>query len=176
MIFVFLFITNAPLLSLAIGLWDQCGGVGYSGSTQCPPGSTCVKNSDWWSSCKPTNNGDISSSSSPFSIEPRLLTTPASTMTSNSFSSNLKVWDQCGGIGYSGSTQCPFGSTCFKSSDYWSSCKPTNDIGNNSTSSSVQPKQSTIIMTTLTSNLMLSELKFKTKYDEKSSSQYLQLA
>ena len=42
-------------LTLSLNLFDQCGGIGYAGSTLCPAGSTCVKNSDWWSQCNPTS-------------------------------------------------------------------------------------------------------------------------
>ncbi|KAK8912472.1 hypothetical protein H634G_06311 [Metarhizium anisopliae BRIP 53293] len=32
--------------------WGQCGGEGYSGPTQCVPPYQCVKQGDWWSSCR----------------------------------------------------------------------------------------------------------------------------
>jgi chitinase len=32
--------------------WGQCGGVGYTGSTQCQPPYTCVAGGAYWSSCK----------------------------------------------------------------------------------------------------------------------------
>ncbi|KAG8412651.1 Chitinase 2 [Metarhizium acridum] len=32
--------------------WGQCGGEGYSGPTQCVPPYKCVKQGDWWSSCR----------------------------------------------------------------------------------------------------------------------------
>ena len=32
--------------------WGQCGGEGYTGSTQCQSPYTCVENSIWWSQCE----------------------------------------------------------------------------------------------------------------------------
>ncbi|KAI2623169.1 putative endochitinase CHI2 [Hypoxylon sp. NC1633] len=32
--------------------WGQCGGIGYTGPTQCVPPYTCVANSEWWSQCQ----------------------------------------------------------------------------------------------------------------------------
>ncbi|KAH6695437.1 exoglucanase [Plectosphaerella plurivora] len=31
--------------------WGQCGGLNYSGPTQCVAGSTCTKSNDWYSQC-----------------------------------------------------------------------------------------------------------------------------
>ncbi|KAI0788208.1 endoglucanase [Fomes fomentarius] len=38
--------------SYAVPAWGQCGGIGYSGSTTCDAGSTCVKLSDYYSQCQ----------------------------------------------------------------------------------------------------------------------------
>ncbi|KAL7620153.1 Chitinase 2 [Parahypoxylon ruwenzoriense] len=43
--------TTAPGATL-VPQWGQCGGQGYTGPTECQPPYTCVKLSDWWSSCK----------------------------------------------------------------------------------------------------------------------------
>ncbi|KAH8899918.1 putative endochitinase CHI2 [Thozetella sp. PMI_491] len=32
--------------------WGQCGGIGYTGPTQCIPPYTCVYTSDWWAQCE----------------------------------------------------------------------------------------------------------------------------
>ncbi|KAL1888898.1 Chitinase 2 [Sporothrix stenoceras] len=32
--------------------WGQCGGIGYTGSTQCEAPFTCVQNSVWWAQCQ----------------------------------------------------------------------------------------------------------------------------
>ncbi|KAJ3500968.1 hypothetical protein NLJ89_g9553 [Agrocybe chaxingu] len=36
----------------AVPIWGQCGGTGYSGSTQCDSGLSCVKLNDWYSQCQ----------------------------------------------------------------------------------------------------------------------------
>ncbi len=38
--------------STLVPQWGQCGGVGYTGSTQCAPPYTCAANSQWWSQCQ----------------------------------------------------------------------------------------------------------------------------
>ncbi|KAJ2922466.1 hypothetical protein H1R20_g14633, partial [Candolleomyces eurysporus] len=40
----------------AVGPWGQCGGLNYSGSTQCDAGLTCVKLNDWYFQCQPGQN------------------------------------------------------------------------------------------------------------------------
>ncbi|PQE21681.1 class III chitinase protein [Rutstroemia sp. NJR-2017a WRK4] len=36
----------------AVAMWSQCGGIGYTGSTVCEAGSTCVRTDDYWSACQ----------------------------------------------------------------------------------------------------------------------------
>ncbi|KAJ3506380.1 hypothetical protein NLJ89_g6902 [Agrocybe chaxingu] len=36
----------------AVPIWGQCGGIGYSGSTQCDSGLSCIKLNDWYSQCQ----------------------------------------------------------------------------------------------------------------------------
>ncbi|KAJ3530801.1 hypothetical protein NMY22_g8421 [Coprinellus aureogranulatus] len=38
---------------LAVPPYGQCGGQGYTGSTQCDSGTVCVKLNDWYSQCQP---------------------------------------------------------------------------------------------------------------------------
>lgn len=41
----------APGLAAAedeAGLWQQCGGVGYTGPVKCVAGAVCVKHNDWY--------------------------------------------------------------------------------------------------------------------------------
>lgn len=43
----------APALELTVSEWGQCGGIGYTGLTQCAAGLVCTKGgSEWWYSCK----------------------------------------------------------------------------------------------------------------------------
>ncbi|KAB5572767.1 glycoside hydrolase family 18 protein [Coniochaeta sp. 2T2.1] len=43
--------TPTPTGSL-VPQWGQCGGQGYTGSTQCAPPYKCTYGSDWWSQCQ----------------------------------------------------------------------------------------------------------------------------
>ncbi|KAJ5899708.1 class III chitinase [Penicillium taxi] len=43
---------GASATETLVGQWDQCGGTGYTGSTQCQSPYTCVETTQWWSSCK----------------------------------------------------------------------------------------------------------------------------
>lgn len=42
---------------VAVAEWGQCGGIGYSGSTQCDSGLTCVYSNDWYSQCLKSTGG-----------------------------------------------------------------------------------------------------------------------
>ncbi|KAJ3319257.1 hypothetical protein HDV06_006585 [Boothiomyces sp. JEL0866] len=44
--------TPSPTCASPVGAWGQCGGNGYSASTCCQAGYSCIKSSDWWSSCQ----------------------------------------------------------------------------------------------------------------------------
>jgi len=35
------------------GAWAQCGGIGWTGSTKCVSGYSCVKSNDYYSQCLP---------------------------------------------------------------------------------------------------------------------------
>ncbi|CAL1701982.1 unnamed protein product [Somion occarium] len=37
----------------AVAVWGQCGGIGYSGSTTCDAGTSCVYLNDYYSQCQP---------------------------------------------------------------------------------------------------------------------------
>lgn len=42
-----------PTAVITVGEWNQCGGIGYTGPTQCAAGLVCTKGgSEWWYSCK----------------------------------------------------------------------------------------------------------------------------
>ncbi|KAI1502535.1 putative class III chitinase [Biscogniauxia marginata] len=44
--------TTATPGATLVPQWGQCGGIGYTGSTECQPPYTCVKSGDWWSDCR----------------------------------------------------------------------------------------------------------------------------
>jgi hypothetical protein len=76
-------------LTLSLNFYDQCGGIGYAGSTLCPAGSTCVRNSDWWSQCNPTSTKTSAPITSTTNVLPTVVgaqtttTTPKPLTTSN---------------------------------------------------------------------------------------------
>ncbi|KAK7033176.1 OPT oligopeptide transporter protein-domain-containing protein [Favolaschia claudopus] len=39
----------------AVAVWGQCGGIGYTGSTVCDAGSTCVTSNQYYSQCLPSS-------------------------------------------------------------------------------------------------------------------------
>ncbi len=43
--------SSAPATGTLVPQWGQCGGNGYTGSTQCQPPYRCVAQGAWWSSC-----------------------------------------------------------------------------------------------------------------------------
>lgn len=54
-----------------------------------------------------------------------LHTTSATTSSVAPTGTPVPAWGQCGGIGYTGSTNCATGTTCVKSDSYYSQCRPT---------------------------------------------------
>ena len=125
----------------SLSLYSQCGGIGYTGSTQCPPGSYCAKNSDWWSQCNPGASPDISSTAVPPPPVPSTTNSNSQEQPSSSSSvplpsssapapvpsGSVPFWGQCGGLSYTGPTQCVVGATCLHQSDWYSQCQPTNN-------------------------------------------------
>ncbi|KAH6723521.1 RlpA-like double-psi beta-barrel-protein domain-containing protein-containing protein [Leptodontidium sp. MPI-SDFR-AT-0119] len=43
--------TSATPSGPAVGMWGQCGGIGYTGSTQCVAGATCTYSNEYYSQC-----------------------------------------------------------------------------------------------------------------------------
>ncbi|RQM29910.1 hypothetical protein B5M09_004988 [Aphanomyces astaci] len=76
--------------------WFQCGGKGYSGSSLCGTGHSCVAISDWYSQCIPD--------------APQF--------------GELATWAQCGGTGFQGKAACLPRDTCVKRNDYFYQCEP----------------------------------------------------
>ncbi|KAL0961376.1 hypothetical protein HGRIS_006330 [Hohenbuehelia grisea] len=77
------FTTLAVLTSLiapaaAVGVWGQCGGIGYSGSTVCDSGSYCKYSNDWYSQCLPGSDPN-----GPSNPTPTPTVTPSSTPSSS---------------------------------------------------------------------------------------------
>ena len=79
-----------------VGVWQQCGGDGYTGSTTCDAGSSCTKINDSYSQCTPDSPGK----------------------------DEVAWWGQCGGIDHIGLTTCTAGSVCIYNNPYYSQCIP----------------------------------------------------
>ena len=134
--------------SATLNLYAQCGGIGYTGSTECPSGSYCAKTSEWWSACKPGNR-PISTAKPP----PKPSTSKSSSdsqIPSSSSSSKPKpselvqLWGQGGGLSYTGATQCVTGASCLRQSDWYSQCQPTNN-NNDDIKPTSQPNDDSIV-------------------------------
>ncbi|TPX12483.1 uncharacterized protein E0L32_006895 [Thyridium curvatum] len=111
--------------------WGQCGGQGYTGPTQCQPPYVCVYGGQWWSSCQ-AGGAQQPPSTLKTTARPATTSNPT-TPTNNPSPGQVAEWGQCGGIGYTGSTQCQSGLVCVKGGDWWSSCqKSTGQSGGGS--------------------------------------------
>ncbi|TDL25485.1 endoglucanase [Rickenella mellea] len=55
----------APALSTAV--WGQCGGIGFTGSASCDPGTTCIVLNPYYSQCQPGSSGPTTTAKPPTS-------------------------------------------------------------------------------------------------------------
>ncbi|KAG2008630.1 acetyl xylan esterase [Coprinopsis cinerea AmutBmut pab1-1] len=70
------FAVSNALRASAVGPYGQCGGNGYTGSTQCDSGYTCVKLNDWYSQCQPgTAQPPVTQPQPPVTTQPPPVTT-----------------------------------------------------------------------------------------------------
>ncbi|KDQ11681.1 glycoside hydrolase family 10 protein [Botryobasidium botryosum FD-172 SS1] len=63
----------------AVPVYGQCGGIGYTGSTVCDSGSTCVYSNDWYSQCLPGGPTSAPPPSSTYTPPPPTTTTTPTT-------------------------------------------------------------------------------------------------
>ncbi|CAF2616788.1 unnamed protein product [Rotaria sp. Silwood2] len=116
------------IVALLIGLsilpkttqWGQCDGIGYTGSKDCCAPCVCQYSNPWYSQC--------------------LTGSTQSTAISSSSSSSVNqgcsaLWEQCGGIGWTGPTCC-YQSTCVVSNPYYSQCLQSGASSSSSSTSS----------------------------------------
>ncbi|CAF1461892.1 unnamed protein product [Adineta ricciae] len=103
-----LFVSYIPLC-LSVGIYQQCGGEGYRGSTTCDWPLKCFRRSHWFSSCQTScPGGDWQ----------------CVTETSSSTGFGLaKAWDQCGGEGWKGPRNCAQ-YPCQWRSKWYAQCRP----------------------------------------------------
>lgn len=93
-----------------IGVYQQCGGLDYFGSTCCDIGLECQARDPWWSGCFQTA----------LAIAPLYLNFPL--VTSGCITPVLPH-QQCGGADFHGSTCCLSGYTCTYVNYWWSGCE-----------------------------------------------------
>jgi len=102
-----LFALSTLTTAYTLNLYDQCGGINYSGSTTCPSGSHCEYVNDYYHQCLPGSPSPADPSPGDGGSQP-----------------TLNLYDQCGGINYNGLTTCPSGSHCEYVNDYYYQCLP----------------------------------------------------
>merc|ERR1711972_733794 len=83
--------------------WGQCGGQGWTGSTCCASGLTCVQQPMWFSICEPSSVVDTTTTSAAGSTTATStsapLTTSATPATTAINGACAGPWEQCGGNG-----------------------------------------------------------------------------
>lgn len=134
-----LFLVIINLVYSLVPEGGQCGGLGYTGSTQCASGLTCIVVTSNFYQCfknaytttkKPTTTTKkIITTKKPTTTTKKIITTTttklATTVKSSTsgLSSGLPEWTQCDGKNYQGSKVCGLGLTCVFLNDYYSQCQ-----------------------------------------------------
>ncbi|KOS23166.1 Endoglucanase EG-II [Escovopsis weberi] len=158
-------------------LYGQCGGLGWTGSTTCVAGSTCVDQNPYFYQCIPSSltsppsssgsgaasstNGQGGANPCPSGAAPRTPSEPASIPSPSSHpgsnppksgasdgsAASSPVWGQCGGQGWTGPTTCDSGSTCVVANPYYSQCLPGDSVPSGSSGT---PTSTSTTMATVT--------------------------
>ncbi|OQO07910.1 hypothetical protein B0A48_06702 [Cryoendolithus antarcticus] len=110
-----------PQSSIDPRAYQQCGGIGYAGATTCPPGFPCTRLNDYFSMCYPPATTATTSSAT---TTPIVITASSIKITTTTNTANTRSYQQCGGIGYAGPTECPSDLPCTRFNDYFSTCGP----------------------------------------------------
>lgn len=100
-----------------VKLWGQCGGKTYTGNTNCENGAQCFRQDEWYSQC--LVNCPPGWECNHFYNSTHILNLENTTQR-DTF---VKLWGQCGGITFRGSTKCENGSFCFKQNEWYSQCR-----------------------------------------------------
>lgn len=113
--------------------WGQCGGVGYSGPTNCASPLSCLCLSAWWCHCVNSPASTMKtvvarSTTRDLNATPSTSTTRITTETGRA----VPEWGQCGGIGHKGSTKCTSPLFCACNSQWWCQCQGRPGSGNSS--------------------------------------------
>ncbi|CAF0785311.1 unnamed protein product [Adineta steineri] len=101
-----------PIVS-SVGLYDQCGGQGYTGSTECNWPLKCFRRNQWFSSCQTSCPSRDWECALPESYSE----------TNDEDTAVAPNWEQCGGEGWKGPTACA-DYPCQPRSVWFSQCRP----------------------------------------------------
>lgn len=122
--------TTSPGTGVPVPEWGQCGGIGYTGSTNCASPYSCVCLSTWWCQCQTQAPVANPASTTMATVVARSTTraiaaTSATSTTAAPIATGKTVpeWGQCGGIGYTGSTTCASSLSCACNSQWWCQCQ-----------------------------------------------------
>jgi hypothetical protein len=86
-----------PTVTESVDPWQQCGGLGYSGSSDCIIGYQCDVINAYYHQCLPIHSQD-----------------------------QANFWSQCGGVYHKGPTECVIGASCVYYNDWYSQCVPNH--------------------------------------------------
>ncbi|RHY64550.1 hypothetical protein DYB34_006976 [Aphanomyces astaci] len=100
-----------------VKLYAQCGGLRYTGATKCKQGLDCHRWNEWYSQCISPDVGRIRAKTS-------VVTSPESTNFTNPPITlhQVPAWHPCGGVNYTGPTECIDGYECKSTDDDLSQC------------------------------------------------------
>ncbi|TGJ68592.1 hypothetical protein EYR41_007635 [Orbilia oligospora] len=93
-------------------------------TTSTSPTSTVPNSTRVTTTSSSSSSSFISSSSLRITSTSTTSTTSSSSTTSRANTITVAGWGQCGGIGWTGGTSCPYGWECSRSNDYYSQCIP----------------------------------------------------
>ncbi|KAH3674873.1 hypothetical protein WICPIJ_009443 [Wickerhamomyces pijperi] len=100
--------------------WEQCHGVNYNGPTDCVPGFTCSIDNKYFGGCRPGTASSLLTSAT--YINSTIASSSSSSSSSVDNTPKVPLYGQCGGINYSGPTECAAGAVCKNYSDWYSQC------------------------------------------------------
>ncbi|KAG9007352.1 hypothetical protein FRB90_009432 [Tulasnella sp. 427] len=86
---LFLALTST-LASATVQLYGQCGGIGWTGETNCGSGATCVHWNDWYYQCMPATTTTTSTKTTTTTTKSSTTTTKSSTTTTKSSTTTTK--------------------------------------------------------------------------------------
>ncbi|KAG8168941.1 hypothetical protein KVR01_001690 [Diaporthe batatas] len=113
--------------------WGQCGGLGYTGPTNCASPLSCLCLSTWWCHCVNSPASTMRTVVARSTTDLIATSSTSTTRTATETGKPIPEWGQCGGIGYTGSTQCISPLFCACNSQWWCQCQSRPGSGDSST-------------------------------------------